>query len=100
MTSRILARATLVGAVCTLAACTKGGRSDYVRDGDTGAAAPATMTDASHPTTSADSNAAVSPNVKGPAVAGDKLGQRGAAAVPNTPAGGSAAAQAAGTRKP
>ena len=41
MMSRTLARAALLGAVCMLAACTKGGRSDYVRDGDTGAAAPA-----------------------------------------------------------
>jgi hypothetical protein len=89
-----IARAALVGAVCTLAACTAGGRSDYVRDGDTGAAAPATMTDASHPTTARDSNAAVSPTTSGPAVAGDKIGQRGAAANPN------AAPAAAGAKKP
>ena len=55
MTSRTLARAALLGACCMLAACTKGGRSDYVRDGDSGAAAPATMTDANHPATARDS---------------------------------------------
>ena len=91
MTTRILTRAALVGAVCALAACTKGGRSDYVRDGDTGAAAPATMTDANHPTTSQDSAAAVTSSTNGPAVAGDKQGQRGTAAIPNTPAAGRAA---------
>jgi hypothetical protein len=52
-------RATLVAAAAALAACTQGGRDDYAKDGDTGAAAPAAVLTPNHPTT-ADSTAGVS----------------------------------------
>jgi hypothetical protein len=96
----ILARAALIGAVCTLAACTKGGRSDYVRDGDTGAAAPATMTDASHPTTTRDSTDAVGQRTGTPEAAGDRLGQHGAAANPNAAPAAAGAMTPAPVKKP
>jgi len=67
-------------AVLALAACggSKSGRSDYVQDADTGAAAPATTPTLNAPGTP-DSTAGVSERTGNRAPAGDTLGSKGAA---------------------
>lgn len=63
-------RATLVVAAVALAACTQGGRDDYVKDGDSGSASPAMVLTPNHPTT-ADSTAGVSRRTGERGIAGD-----------------------------
>ena len=71
MTSQPLARgAVRLAAALTLAACTQGGRDDYVKDGDSGAAAPATVQTVNSPT-NPDSTAGVSRRTGERNVAGD-----------------------------
>jgi hypothetical protein len=71
MIKHTLARGfTLLGAAAALAACTAGGRDDYVKDGDTGAAAPATVQTVNQPT-APDSTAGVSRRTGTPGNAGD-----------------------------
>lgn len=72
MTSHTLTRgATPLLAAALLAACTPaGGREDYAKDGDTGAAAPATVQTVNHPTV-ADSTAGVSRRTGARGAAGD-----------------------------
>lgn len=71
MTIPTLARgATLLAAAAALAACTAGGREDYVKDGDSGAAAPATVQTVNTPITP-DSTAGVSRRTGVPGPAGD-----------------------------
>jgi hypothetical protein len=94
--ARAAALAVALGtAVAALGACggSKGGRSDYVHDADTGAAAPATQPTLDHPA-APDSTAGVSQRTGQPGVAGDTLGSK------SSPAGTSAGAAASGTRKP
>lgn len=62
--------AALLATVTALAACTKGGREDYVKDGDTGTASPATVQTVNTPTTP-DSTAGVSRRTGAPGAAGD-----------------------------
>jgi hypothetical protein len=59
-------------AVAALGACT--GKSRYARDGDTGAAAPATVRDMSATPNAPDSTAGVSRPTGRPGAAGDTLG--------------------------
>jgi hypothetical protein len=77
--ARGVALATLAAAL--LAACggTKSGRSDYVRDGDTGQAAPATVPTVNNPQ-APDSTAGVSQRTGSTAASGDTLGAKGKAA--------------------
>jgi hypothetical protein len=71
MTSSPRTRGTaLLAAALALTACTKGGREDYVKDADTGAAAPATVQTVNSPTTP-DSTAGVSRRTGVPQAAGD-----------------------------
>ena len=71
MINQTLARGlTLLGAAAALAACTAGGREDYVKDGDTGAAAPATVQTVNQPT-APDSTAGVSRRTGTPGSIGD-----------------------------
>ncbi|HET7458907.1 MAG TPA: hypothetical protein VFJ74_14755 [Gemmatimonadaceae bacterium] len=65
-------------AAAALAACggTKSGRSDYVRDGDTGAASPASTPTLNSPA-APDSTAGVSQRTGTPGAAGDTLGAKG-----------------------
>ena len=95
-----LARAAAAAAVVVLAACNaEGGRDNYARDGDSGAAAPATVLTPS--TESApDSTAGVSQRTGTPGAAGDRQGQNGTAAIPNTPEAGREAAAAAAAKQP
>ena len=97
---RHLARAAAAAALITAAACdAKGGRDNYARDGDSGAAAPATVITPS--TESApDSTAGVSQRTGTPGAAGDRQGQNGTGAIPNTPEAGREAAAAASATKP
>jgi len=68
---RILPRsAALLAAATALAACTKGGREDYAKDGDTGAASPAAAQTVNSPA-SPDSTAGVSRRTGVPSSAGD-----------------------------
>ena len=73
-------RATLAVALgislAALGACTKGGRSDYVKDADTGAAAPATTPTLDNPQ-APDSTAGVSERTGTRGVAGDTMGSKG-----------------------
>ena len=74
--ARLIGAALLFGA----AACggTEGGRTDYSRDADSGAAAPATKQTLSPNPAMGDSTEGVSPGRLGqPAVAGDTRGARG-----------------------
>ena len=67
-------------ALATAAACggTEGGRTEYSRDADSGAAAPATKQTLSPNPAMGSSTEAVAPGRLGrPAVAGDTLGARG-----------------------
>lgn len=68
----IARRALSLGAVATaLSACVaEGGRGDYAKDGDSGAAAPATVQTVNAPQT-ADSTAGVSRRTGAPGAAGD-----------------------------
>ncbi|HKG91876.1 MAG TPA: hypothetical protein VKA84_08300 [Gemmatimonadaceae bacterium] len=97
-TAKSLARTLTAAAalLAALAACgTKGGRDDYAKDGDSGAAAPATVPtpDASRPP---DSTAGVSTQTGRPqGVAGDTLGGRHAPAKDS-----SAGVRPAGSRAP
>lgn len=59
-----------------LGACTKGGRSDYVQDADTGAAAPATRPTVDAPG-APDSTAGVSQRTGQRGPSGDTLGSKG-----------------------
>ena len=72
MTSHMLARgAARLAAVALLAACVaEGGRGDYAKDGDSGAAAPAAVQTVNAPQT-ADSTAGVSRRTGAPGAAGD-----------------------------
>ena len=76
--TRAAALAIALGSsVAALGACdSKGGRSDYVQDGDTGAAAPATVPTVDNPATP-DSTAGVSQRTGERGVAGDTLGSKG-----------------------
>ncbi len=65
--------AVLLAAAATLAACTQGGREDYVKDGDSGAASPAAVQTVNAPQT-ADSTAGVSRRTGVPGAAGDTTG--------------------------
>jgi hypothetical protein len=79
---RIAAEIALGAALSvSLVACggSKGGRSDYVQDADTGAAAPATKLTPDNPA-APNSTAGVSERTGKPGVAGDTLGSKGAAA--------------------
>jgi hypothetical protein len=67
-----------LAAVVALGACTQGGRDDYVRDGDTGAAAPATRPTLDAPS-GPDSTAGVSARTGQRGVAGDTTGSTGQA---------------------
>lgn len=100
--ARRTAAVTAAAALVAVAACdAKSGRDDYARDGDTGAAAPATVLT---PTNEAapDSTAGISQRTGTPGSAGDRQGQNGTAAIPNTPAAGQEAARATkdSVRKP
>jgi len=81
-------RATLVAALgitlAALGACTKGGRSDYVKDADTGAAAPATTPTVDNPQ-APDSTAGVSERTGKRGVAGDTMGSTGRSTTPPKP---------------
>ena len=74
--TRVAALAAALGTTVALGACTKGGRSDYVQDGDTGAASPATRPTLDHPN-APDSTAGVSQRTGQRGVAGDTLGSKG-----------------------
>lgn len=94
--ARAAALAVALGATAVaLGACggSKGGRSDYVKDADTGAASPATTPTLDRPE-GPDSTAGVSQRTGQRGVAGDTLGSK------STPAGTSAGTAASGTRKP
>ena len=68
-------------AVAALAACTQGGRDEYSRDGDTGAAAPAASPDQSTAKMiGPDSALGTGGRTGEPGVAGDTMGSRGAPA--------------------
>lgn len=81
-------RATLAAALgmtlAALGACTKGGRSDYVRDADTGAAAPATTPTLDNPR-APDSTAGVSERTGKRGVAGDTTGSKGGSTANTNP---------------
>jgi hypothetical protein len=62
--------ALLAAATTALAACTTGGREDYVKDGDSGAAAPAATQTVNAPV-APDSTAGVSRRTGVPSSAGD-----------------------------
>ena len=71
MISQPLVRgASRVAAALALAACTQGGREDYVKDADSGAAAPATVQTVNNPT-NPDSTAGVSRRTGERNIAGD-----------------------------
>lgn len=95
-----LARAAAAAVIVVLAACdTKGGRDNYARDGDSGAAAPATVL-TPNAESAPDSTAGVSQRTGTSGAAGDRQGQNGTAAIPNTPEAGREAAAAAAATKP
>ena len=78
--ARAAALAVALGStLVALGACTEGGRSDYVKDGDTGAAAPATRPTLDNPS-APDSTAGVSQRTGQRGVAGDTLGSKGGSA--------------------
>jgi hypothetical protein len=74
MTMQTLTRgATIAAAALALAACsTEGGRDDYAKDGDSGAASPATVQTVNQPT-SPDSTAGVSRRTGERGIAGDTM---------------------------
>ena len=74
--------------VALLAACgTEGGRSDYVKDGDTGAASPATVPTPDNPG-APDSTSGMSQRAGAPGTAGTRQGVNGDSGIrSNSPAG-------------
>ena len=76
------APALALGTLLLVAACTDGGRSEYARDGDTGAAAPATqlrpaepLRDGTQPLVAPDSNRGAAGGRTGePAMSGEPTG--------------------------
>ena len=78
---RRAARLTMLAAALAVAACAEGGRTEYANDGDTGAAAPATVPTPDAPQ-APDSTAGVSDRTGRDGVAGDTLG---ATAPPRAP---------------
>ena len=76
-TTRGAALAAIVATLLATAACggSGGGRGDYVRDGDTGAAAPATTPTVNNPG-APDSTAGVSQRTGTAGAAGDTLGAK------------------------
>ena len=76
-TTRGAALAAVFATLLATAACggSGGGRGDYVRDGDTGAAAPATTPTVNNPG-APDSTAGVSQRTGTAAAAGDTLGAK------------------------
>jgi len=97
---QITRAATLAAFATALAACkAEGGRENYARDGDSGAAAPATVL-TPNSEVQPDSTAGVSARTGEAGVAGDRQGQNGTAAIPNTPAAGREAAQAIKAAEP
>ena len=76
--ARAVALGVALGAtLAALGGCTQGGRDDYVRDGDTGAASPATVPTVDNPQ-APDSTAGVSARTGTRGVAGDTSGSKGA----------------------
>lgn len=101
MTHSTLARGLALLAALALAACTKGGREDYVKDADSGAASPATVQTVNSPN-APDSTAGVSQRAGVPAAAGDTNAARNTGTIqsnPNTRAVPGAATGAAPTPK-
>ena len=93
--STLVAAATLLTTLSTLLACggTEGGRTDYAKDGDTGAAAPATQQTLSPNPAMGDSTSGMSTRTAEPSAAGDTAGALGKAAgqqgaVPGRPTSG------------
>ena len=86
MTTRL--RITALVAVALLAACGgKDGRSDYVKDGDTGAASPATTPTPDNPG-APDSTSGMSQRTGSPGMAGTRQGANGDSGIRSTsPAG-------------
>ena len=80
--STLVAAATLLTTLSTLLACggTEGGRTDYAKDGDTGAAAPATQQTLSPNPAMGDSTSGMSTRTAEPQAAGDTAGAFGKAA--------------------
>ena len=100
---RHLARAALAAAVVVGAACgAQGGRDDYAKDGDTGAAAPATEGGYDQSTAEMigpDSGPGTQARTGTPGAAGDTMGQRGMPAG-RTDSANSASARPRGTPNP
>lgn len=94
----LVAAATLLAPLAgSLLACggTEGGRTDYAKDGDTGAAAPATQQTLSPNPAMGDSTSGMSTRTAEPQAAGDTAGAFGKAAgqhgaVPGRPTSGPA----------
>ena len=84
MTHSTFARGVALLAAVTLAACTKGGREDYVKDADTGTAAPATVQTVNSPV-APDSTAGVSQRSGTRAMAGDTNAARGTGTIQSNP---------------
>lgn len=82
--ARGVALATVAAALVTACGGAGGGRNDYVRDGDTGAASPATTPTLNHGD-APDSTAGVSQRTGTPGAAGDTLGAKGQAAGATNP---------------
>ena len=75
----------LLAAAGALAACdTQGGREDYVKDADSGAASPATVQTVTNPS-APDSTAGVSQRAGVPAPAGDTNAARGTGTIQSNP---------------
>ena len=74
---KISIKLAAIAAIALLAACgTEGGRSDYVKDGDTGAASPATTPTPDNPG-APDSTAGMSQRAGAPGAAGTRQGVNG-----------------------
>jgi hypothetical protein len=84
MTRSTRARWALAAAALTLAACDSK-KGEYARDGDSGAAAPATRIDTTRTPGAPDSTTGVSQPSGGPAIAGDSTGRRNQNDQPRTP---------------
>ena len=86
MTIRI--RIAALATVALLAACgSEGGRGDYVKDGDTGAASPATVVTPDNPG-APDSTSGMSQRAGAPGVAGTRQGVNGDSGIrSSSPAG-------------
>jgi hypothetical protein len=92
-------RAMLVSMILLAAVGACGDKSKHATDGDTGAAAPATVRDMSATPNVGDSTTGVSNPTGRPNVAGDTMGAR-ARDSSKGPNAGSPAGAAAGTRRP